>query len=76
MVGGGNGFDVVDAAERGRRQRERKKKWFIKQRHRFVRFTMFFLYIFLPSLHDHNVKMPNFTFHGGRKQATNNFSFA
>ena len=24
----------------------------------------FFLYVFLPSLHDHNVKMPNFTFYG------------
>ena len=24
----------------------------------------FFLYVFLPSLHEHNVKMPNFTFYG------------
>ena len=59
--GGGNVFDVVDAAERGRRQRERKKKtkWFIKQKHKFARYTTFILYIFLPSLHDHKVKMPN-----------------
>ena len=35
-----------------------------------------FLYISLPSLHDYDVKMPNFTFYGGRKQATMNFSFS
>ena len=29
-----------------------------------------FLYIFLPSLHDYDVKMPNYKFFGGRKQAT------
>ena len=32
-----------------------------------------FLYISLMSLHDYGVKMPNFTFYGGRKQATRNF---
>ena len=35
-----------------------------------------FLYISLPLLHDYDVKMPNFTFHGGRKQATGKFSFS
>ena len=35
-----------------------------------------FLYISLPLLHDHDVKMPSFTFYGGRKQATANFSFS
>ena len=35
-----------------------------------------FLYISLPSMHDYDVKMPNFTFFGGRKQATTNFSFS
>ena len=35
----------------------------------------FLLYVFLPSLHDYSVKMPNFTFYGGRKQATKNFFF-
>ena len=35
-----------------------------------------FLYISLPSLHDLDVKMPNFMFYGGRKQATTNFSFS
>ena len=33
------------------------------------------LYISLPSLYDYDVKMPNFTLYGGRKQATTNFSF-
>ena len=32
-----------------------------------------FLYISLPSLHDYQVKMPNFTFCEGRKQAMKNF---
>ena len=35
-----------------------------------------FLYISLQSLHDYDVKMPNFTFYGGRKQAMSNFSFS
>ena len=32
-----------------------------------------FLYIYLPSLHDYDVKMPNFTFSGGRKHNTTTF---
>ena len=36
----------------------------------------FFLYISLPVLHDYDVKMRNFTFYGGRKQATMKFSFS
>ena len=36
-----------------------------------------FLYIFcLPLLHDCDVKMPSFTFYGGRKQSKTNFSFS
>ena len=35
-----------------------------------------FLYISLPLLHDYDVKMPNFTLYGGRKQATGKFSFS
>ena len=35
-----------------------------------------FLYIFLPLLHDCDVKMPSFTIYGGRKQVTTNFSFS
>ena len=32
-----------------------------------------FLYISLPSLHDYDVKMPNFTFYRGSTQATTKF---
>ena len=35
-----------------------------------------FLYISQPLLQEYDVKMPNFTFYGGRKQATTNFSFS
>ena len=34
-----------------------------------------FLDISLSSLHDYNVKMPNFTFSGGRKRATTKVFF-
>ena len=34
-----------------------------------------FLYISLPLLHDYNMKIPNFMFYGGRKQAMTKFSF-
>ena len=32
--------------------------------------TLFCTLFSLPSLHDYDVKIPNFTFHGGRKQPT------
>ena len=35
-----------------------------------------FLYISSPLLHDYNMKMPSFTFYGGRKEATTKFSFS
>ena len=35
-----------------------------------------FLNIFLPSLHDYNVKLPNFTFCRGREQKTTTFFFS
>ena len=35
-----------------------------------------FLCISLPSLRDHDVKMPNCKFYGGRKQATTNLFFS
>ena len=34
---------------------------------------VFFLYISLPSLHDYDVKMPNFAFHRGKTQAMTKF---
>ena len=35
-----------------------------------------FLYISLPSLHNYNMNMPNFTIYGERKQAMTNFPFS
>ena len=35
-----------------------------------------FLYFSFPFLHDYDVKMPNFAFYGGRKQATTKFYFS
>ena len=35
----------------------------------------FFFYISLPSLHDYDVKFPNFTFCGGRESKTTSFLF-
>ena len=35
-----------------------------------------FLYISFLFLHDHDVKMPNLAFYGGRKQATTKFYFS
>ena len=35
-----------------------------------------FLFIFLPTLYDYNVKIPNCKFYGGRTQATTNFFFS
>ena len=35
-----------------------------------------FLYISFPFLQDYDVKMPNFSFYGGRKQATTKFYFS
>ena len=35
-----------------------------------------FFYISFPFLHDYDLKMPNFAFYGGRKQATTKFYFS
>ena len=35
-----------------------------------------FWYISLPSLQDYDLKVPNFTLYGGRKQATTNCSLS
>jgi len=45
-----------------------------KQNNNFARASRFF-YISLPSLHDFNVKLPNFTFCRGREQKTITFFF-
>ena len=44
------------------------------QNNNFARASRF-LYISLPSLHDYNVKVPNFTFCRGREQTTTTFFF-
>ena len=55
--------------------RTSKQQRFNKQNNKFARAGSRFLYISLPLLHNCDVKMPNFTFYGGRKQATTKFSF-
>ena len=52
--------------------RTSKNKRFNKQNNNFARASHFFVHFF-PVLHDFDVKMPNFAFYGGRKQATTNF---
>ena len=44
------------------------------QNNNFARVSHFFVH-FLPSLHDYGVKLPNFTFYGGREHMTTNFFF-
>ena len=50
-----------------RRQRERQKTK--QQLHQVSRFFVHFL----PSLHDYDVKLPHFTFFGGREHKTSTF---
>ena len=47
----------------------------MKQNNNFARASHFFVHFF-PFLHDYAVKMPNFAFYGGRKQATTKFYFS
>ena len=44
------------------------------QNNNFAPVSHFFVH-FLPSLHDYGVKLPNFTFYGGREHMTTNFFF-
>ena len=61
---------------RRRQQRGRQISNRFRLANTFAR-TSRFLYISLPSLNGYEgVKMPNFRFYGGRKQATANFSFS
>ena len=52
-----------------------KRNGFVKPNNNFARASRLFVHFFA-SLHDYNVKMPDFTLYGGRKQATTNFSFS
>ena len=58
-----------------RRRESKKSNSLPRQNNNFAR-ALRFLYISLPSLHDYHVKMPNFTFCEGRKQAMSKFSFS
>ena len=64
--------------QRRGRQRERQKN---KQTKGLINKTTTshvhhtFLNISFPFLHEYDVKMPNFAFYGGRKQATTKFYF-
>ena len=61
---------------RGRRQQERQKSnWFRLVKQQLCTCITLFLHISLPSLHDHNVEVPNFTFWRGRENKTTTFSF-
>ena len=40
-----------------------------------VRHASLYIYLYLPLLHDHDVKLPNFTFSGGREHKTTIFYF-
>ena len=51
-----------------RRRESKKCNSLTRQNNNFARASLFFVHSF-PSLHDYHVKMPNFTFCGGRKQA-------
>ena len=62
--------DDGDGKENGK-----KAKGLDWQNNNFARDITLFLYISLPSLHDYNVKLPNFTFCRGREQTTTTFFF-
>ena len=58
------------------RQRERQKTIGLISKTTTSHVHNTFLYISLSFLHDYDVKMPNFAFYGGRKQATTKFYFS
>ena len=61
---------TIKELKRRRRQRERQKNnvWIGKT-------PTLHVYISLPSLHDYDVKLPNFTFCGGREHKTRTLFF-
>ena len=62
---------------RRRQQRERQENNKFDKQHSNFAHASRFLYISLPSLHDYEVKAPNFTFCGGGEQkATTSFFFS
>jgi len=61
---------------RGRRRERQKNNGVYKQINSFARASHFFCTFLCPFLHDYDVKIPNFTFFGVRKQATTKFYFS
>ena len=70
-VAAGLTFEFSQRRRRGQREHQNSNS---KTTSLFVHHA--FLYISLPLLHDYNVKLPNFAFYGGPKQATIKFSFS
>ena len=62
--------------QRRGRQRERQKTIGLISKTTTSHVHHTILYISFPFLHDYDVKMPNFAFYGGRKQATTKFYFS
>ena len=61
---------------RGRQQERQKKPLGLISKTTTLHVHHAFLCISLPALHDHDVKMPNFTFYGVRKQVTTKCCFS
>ena len=60
---------------RWRQRGQQKSNRFSLANSSSARASRFFLYISLPSLHDYDVKIPNFMFYGGREHKTTTFFF-
>ena len=59
-----------DGNENGQKKKSNR---LIEQNNKFERFFVHFFAVFL--VHNYDVKMPNFTFYGRRKQASNGRNF-
>ena len=69
-------FNIQRSGRQRERQKKKKKQLVFKiSETSTLRFHAFFVHFF-PILHDYDVKMPNFAFYGGRKQATTTFYFS
>ena len=60
---------------RDRNENVKNNNGFSRQNNNFARASHFFVHFFF-FLHEYDVKLPNFTFKGGRKQATTKFLFS
>ena len=67
-------FVVVKERSQLRRQRQKSNGFFFLAKNNVAR-ELAFLYIYLPSLHDHDMKFPLFTFYRGLKHKAAIFFF-